>query len=326
MNSLLIRVCQNKFYDIKDAKKPIIVLVLLIAGIVSSCNTQTNATLLYKDDHLPASNLVWSPDGNQLAITGIIGNPPVSTIHILDITTGKARLLINQDFGHVYAQGWTPDSNQLGFTAFSYEDSKKGTWLVDPRGIKPPEFLFGDYIIAWSPTGEMLLSRKNTKTQEVSVYLKDTQNGVETQIFSGKGIGINVASWSSNGSKLVFLFLKDFAPTRNGIYIFDTKTKKTIQVIPDGNITDPSLSPDGQMIAYSKGSEKGILPTSYLHIVNSDGSCDLEVPGKYDTYSPVWSPDGKWIAHIGKYDAGIYLLDLAGAFGKDILLEGLPCS
>jgi len=156
-----------------------------------------------------------------------------------------------------------------------------------------------------------------------ALYLHNTKTNAETNIFSETGVIVSRFLWSSDGSKLVFLFEKSLR--KRGIYIFDSNTKRTIQVIPDGDIRNPSLSPDGKMISYTKSDPDSFMLNDYLHIIKSDGSCDVEVPGRFVVFSPVWSPDGKQIAYIGQNDQGIYLLDLAGAFGEDIVEKGLPC-
>ncbi|MEZ4729030.1 MAG: SH3 domain-containing protein [Caldilineaceae bacterium] len=54
---------------------------------------------------------------------------------------------------------------------------------------------------------------------------------------------------------------------------------------------DPSLSPDGNQIAFSRiGNANGI------YLINADGSNERKIFGERDgLMSPKWSPDGKWI-------------------------------
>jgi Tol biopolymer transport system component len=298
-------------------------LLIFLVVFISACSPPKNATLLNKPDWPPASDLIWSPIGDELAITGLGGNNQ-SAISVLNVKTKKMRMLLKQDYGYIDAMSWTADGKKLAFFAYSSNDFKSGTWLADPSGVEPPRFLLNDPVVAWSPVSEMVIGRKDNATQQTSLYLHDIETNTETIIFSGIG-GINGSVlWSSNGSKLVFLLEKDLR--KRGIYVFDAIEKKTIQVTPDGDIRSPSFSPDGKMIVYTKADPTNNLPTDYLHIMKSNGSCDVEVPGHFDVYSPAWSPDGKTIAYIGKTDGGIYLLDLVGAFGEDIVEKGLlPC-
>lgn len=318
----------NNFYHDWKARKLLYLFVFLVV-FLSACGLPKNVILLNGADPIPAAYLVWSPTGNELAVTAITVTTtneypmPKSAIYILDVKTKKMRLVVDQDFGDVSAYGWMPDGKQLAFSGFSLKDSKKGIWLVDISSVKPPKF-FSDHLQLTSFDGKIAIPRTDPSTQEDALYIHNITTNDETKIFSGMGLGISQLSWSSDGSKLVFLYEKSHGG-KYGIYLFDANTKKTIQVVPDGNIKNPSLSPNGEMIAYTKANPNSFLPSAYLHIIKSDGSCDVEVPGHFEVYSPVWSPDGKQIAYIGKSDRGIYLLDLIGAFGEDIIEKGLPC-
>src|SRR5258706_1711761 len=312
----------QSFYRNWKAGKLLYALAFL-SVFVSACSPPKNTHLLNEADPIPASYLVWSPTGNELAITAIRGNPPVSAIYILEFKTRKMRLVVNQDFGDVDVYSWTPDGKQLAFFAFSNKDNKQVIGLADQNGIDPPKFLGSDIALAGPPAGEMVIFRKDNTAQKVSLYLHNIDTNSETNIFSSAGVAINSLFWSSDGSKLVFAFQKEWG--KSSIYTFDSSTKRTTQVIPNEDVWTPSLSPDGKLIAYTKWDPNSSSLAEYLHIMKSDGSCDVEVPGHFDVYSPTWSPDGKYIAYVGKTDSGIYLLDLVGALGKDIVKEGLSC-
>jgi len=312
------------FYgDQKPGK--LVYLLIFLAVFLSACGLPKNVTLLYRDDSIAASSLLWSPDGDKLAINTIRSNgimPPITDIYILDVKTRKTQLVVSNEFGnYLSAKSWTSDGKHVVFYAFPAKGSNYGMWLADVNSIEPPKFL-AERLQLTSVNGKSAFARGNPDTQESSLYIRDDSIGDETKVFSSKGIGIQNFSWSPDGSKLIILF-ESSQRGNYRLYVFDANTKKTTQIIPDGDIRGPIFSPGGKMIAYLKADQEGVMPPAYLHIMKSDGSCDVEVPGHLQVHSPAWSPDGKQIAYVD--NEGIYLLDLVGAFGKDIVKEGLPC-
>jgi len=295
----------------------------ILAMFVAACGTPLNVTRLSQPGWLPASYLHWSPDGNRLAVTSISGNPPISAIYVADLQLRTMKIALKQGPGQVHVQGWTEDGRQLAFSALSFKDFKDGTWLDDPNTNTPPEFLQSETAMAWSPAGAMAFVREDKATHTLSLALRDPETGKETVIFSSAGAAINSVFWSSDGSRLVFAFQKE--SEKSSIYIFDPGTGQVTQVSSAEDQWNPSLSPDGKLIAYSKWDPNQSSTPAALHILKSDGSCDVEVPGRLDVYSPTWSPHGKYIAYVGISDSNVYLLDLVGSFGRDIVRWGLPC-
>ena len=280
-----------------------------------------STTLLYQDDLLASSSLHWSPNGNELAIYTNRGMPPKNAIYILDVQKKEIRTIVDEDSGSGFYLGdWSPDGKQLALNGSSI---KGGIWLVNSNNTQSPLFIQNGHLLAWFPSDEKVISTKDLENQDVLLYILESKTNDEIDIFSSKGIGISQLSGSSNGSKLAFRVEKDFG--NYGIYVFDKNTKKTTQVTSDGDFSYPAISPDGSLIAYTKGDNTGFFRASILYIMKQDGSCSIEVPGHLEVFSPVWSPDGKKIAYIAPNDRGIYLLDLEKVFGKDILDTGLPC-
>src|SRR4051812_16466145 len=110
-----MRVPFNNFDRGRKIAAPIYLLAFL-AVFLSACGTPKGVSLLYKDNSLAASYLVWSPTGNELAISTNRGIPPVTAIYILDVKTKKIRQVVNQDFGSdLYALSWTRDGEQVIF-------------------------------------------------------------------------------------------------------------------------------------------------------------------------------------------------------------------
>lgn len=298
---------------------------LLILVVLASCNPYgQNADFLYRVDDYPADRLVWSPTGRHLAFTSHSGSLNKSSIYILDIQTREAELFMTTDYGHLAAKAWTPDETELVFFANSSEEFTDGIWIVPVNNSNAPRlYLDEEVAFGWSSTNQIAIARGD-RNGNLSIYLREPKTTEEEAVFTDQGGSVSPFSWSADGTKLVFsLDRGEFR--RRDIFIVDLETQEAQQLTNSGTNNYPSLSPSGNMVAYKKGDFSGSTPTYTLHIMNSDGTCDSGVPGLTDIGSPAWSPDGRWIAFVGKGNR-IFLLDVTAAFGEDFLTDGLSCN
>jgi len=76
-----------------------------------------------------------------------------------------------------------------------------------------------------------------------------------------------------------------------------------------GEKTTPSLSPDGQHLAYAWNGGTGSQFSIYVKLVGTDESLRLTKQASID-FNPVWSPDGRYIAfaRIVKGGTGFYVI------------------
>jgi len=135
----------------------------------------------------------------------------------------------------------------------------------------------------------------------------DGANDIYTLALDGSGLARlttngrnNFPDWSSDGESIVFNSQRDPVPGHEGpppeIYIMaadgSNQLRLTFNTTSD---TCPSLSPDGQQIAFY--SFHYSYSTSRIEIVNRDGSGQRQLVDtpEYDG-CPAWSPDGTRIA------------------------------
>jgi len=79
------------------------------------------------------------------------------------------------------------------------------------------------------------------------------------------------------------------------LWIYDTKTKenKRIAQSMNGRFSDLNWSPDSRWLAYVEAADNDF---SQIHVLNVEsGKIEILTSDRYDSESPVWSSDGKWL-------------------------------
>ncbi len=237
----------------------------------------------------------FSPDGQRLAFLEGLGE--VSALVVMD-ARGRNRLRLSPDTVTVRDLAWSPDGQQLAFTAAPTAGGKLRVYTAAADGSGSLQAHSAEneacWQPVWSPRGDQLAATcapfgpSETPYPESQVVLIQTQSGERRALISQPG----TAQFS------------------------------------------PAWSPDGKRIAYAAagGGQSGI------HVVETaEGSADLALSAHEGDHSPQWSPDGSWIAFasdpaLGKRalfapqpdaQAEIYLVRPDGS-GLLLLVSGLP--
>ena len=102
--------------------------------------------------------------------------------------------------------------------------------------------------------------------------------------------------WSPDGSQILF-----FASSADHAYAYTVSSEGGIpkRILPEdnGRQGDPDWSPDGKKIVFDSASARD-AKTGDLRILDLDSRQVTVVPGSAGTWSPRWSPDGRYIAAL----------------------------
>ncbi|MEX2555952.1 MAG: hypothetical protein WEB06_09990 [Actinomycetota bacterium] len=167
---------------------------------------------------------------------------------------------------------------------------------VDGSGAAPlmPHPVIDDYRPDWSPDGGRIAFSRGTVAVAVSnIFTVEPDGSALDQVTDGI-LGNNVASWSPDGTQLVFV------STRAGtisLWITDAdgENQHPLTAAPPGAAhTSPQWSPTGDRIVFGSDQDGG---ASELYTIRPDGSglTRLTTNTVSDSYA-TWSPDGSQIA------------------------------
>jgi dipeptidyl aminopeptidase/acylaminoacyl peptidase len=225
----------------------------------------------------------WSPDGKRIAF--LSDRDGTNQLHVMWLDTREVAQLTHLEQAPTNIK-WSPDGKWIAFTAFQADtDPILNIKLPErPRGAEwaKPAVLVDR--LSWAADGRGPTPKGNTHVFTVDATL----GGVPRQITSGK-FSHNGFDWSADGKTMVVSGIRkpDAEYTRNDseIYAVDLATLEVKTLTdrngPDGN---PTVSPDGKLIAYSGYDDK--MYTSHvgsLYLMNADGSGKKLLAGNLDS-------------------------------------------
>ena len=245
-------------------------------------------THLY-DRIVSKSDATMSPDGQKIALT-ISDDTGQSYISTAPLDGSGFQFLTE---GVTFRPVWSPDGKLIMYSLYrllsgtqpdlqpglwhdldrftewaTLADLRLETWIMNADGSNQHRLLESDshvYGYAWHPTGEQVLLRIADRAWISNDFYQVNIDGSNLINISQNPYTDNEASWSPDGSKIVFV------SNRSGkydLYIMNSDGTGEVQLTATPEHESmPAWSPDGQYIAYKY--------RGYVHILEVSTGLDV---------------------------------------------------
>jgi TolB protein len=243
----------------------------------------------------------WSPDGRRIAFSAWDGRrTSVYAVTVAGCAVVRIGPRINLNVG---SPDWS-SANAIAFDATAPGATDQGIYTMTAGGGDVRRVTDGpDLFPEWSPDGTRIAFARGGYAEVTdddpspayanrNIWLVSSDGSGVRQVTSGRWHGS--AGWSPDGERLV-------TDTETGVVELGVDGSGRHMLV-EGDYSDPSWSPDGDLLLVSAGLGLGLG-------LAEGGQPPVEPLGTPVGFSPDWSPDGKWIAFTdGENEADLWIV------------------
>lgn len=255
----------------------------------------------FKNGDIYWANLLFSPDGNQLAVSTKCLAEGGYEFWIIPFPDGKPKLIPFLSGKAFNGISWMPDSHRLVLSGDPSEGRLTHLWIADveKETLMPLTQGIGEETEpAVSPDGHRIAFASSLAQYDLVSFPLDGSTPVE---LSSTTVNEKAPAWSPSGTQ--FAYVSD-RTGHDTVWIRSVADRLERPLVTENDFPDqgtisfsrPMFSPDGQRIAYHRNA--GDTGTD-IWISNLAGGAPVRLyQQKERQFSPAWSPDGNWIAYL----------------------------
>ncbi len=122
--------------------------------------------------------------------------------------------------------------------------------------------------------------------------------------------------WTPDGKQVLVVFFRKDGTSQIALISVDDQSVRVVKTLGWDNRVEARLSPDGRYIAYDTSGQGPSGPRD-IFLLATDGSREISlVTHTANDMSPVWTPDGNWLAFISNRTGGASLWAVRVADGR----------
>jgi Tol biopolymer transport system component/DNA-binding winged helix-turn-helix (wHTH) protein len=227
--------------------------------------------------------------------------------------------------GYEVGPAFSPDGNQVAFTEINgQQNSGIYTTLVGGeqslRLTRDPR----DCCAAWSPDSREIAFLRRRDNQ-LDIYVVPALGGSERRLYSMASVQYPWLNWSPDGKLLVFPRTVS-GNSNSAITIFSLADASTRQLTspPDAYLDrDPAFSPDGQSLAFVRGTMAGVANDVYVMALNGGELRRLTFDNR-PISGIAWTPDSKDLIYSGGRGGteALWRVPFSGGTPRPVTLAG----
>jgi serine/threonine protein kinase len=263
--------------------------------------------------------LAWSPNGNEITYSLILVEQGLGEIDIFDIRAGKAHRFVTLKSKFLYELKWSPDGRTL-FAMYGQRGANFGQgqigFFAAGGDIDPITRDTNRYAtLTLSGDGRTLATVLTKRFANIYILAAAGNDSGKTKPLLSQANDIIAFNWTADSNLLATEFSRLLKLGVDG--------KNQTQLLADSSAVMLGASACGAnyfVIDWFRGDP----PSLNIWRTNTDGSSPLKLTNGKADFSPVCSPDSKWVYYSDPVGNSILRVPLDGSGKPEAVMGSIP--